>query len=139
LAERRIGSFPVGLHRPRSSNTISIYARDVPSQAKLALGFGRIAGDQLASQAVELSGPGAFVADAYVFEGIVELRPALRAKEWHEALAGLVANAAGLSAGLNRTDIASAAFWVPASFVAAAIAATVMGSRLAGRHWQAGR
>jgi hypothetical protein len=55
------------------------------------------------------------------------------------ALAGLAANAAGLSAGLNRTDIASAAFWVPASFVAAAIAATVMGSRLAGRHGQVGR
>ena len=52
------------------------------------------------------------------------------------ALAGLVANAAGLSAGLNRTDIASAAFWVPVSFVAAAVGATVMGSRLA-RHWPA--
>jgi MFS family permease len=54
------------------------------------------------------------------------------------ALAGLVANAAGLSAGLNRTDIASAAFWVPMSFVAAAIGATVMGSRLA-RQWPASR
>lgn len=50
------------------------------------------------------------------------------------ALAGLAANVAGLSAGLNRTDIASAAFWVPMSFVAAAIAATIMGSRLTGRH-----
>ena len=54
------------------------------------------------------------------------------------ALAGLVANAAGLSAGLNRTDIASAAFWVPASFVVAAVGATIMGSRLA-RRWPAVR
>jgi len=50
------------------------------------------------------------------------------------ALAGLVANAAGLSGGLDRTDIASAAFWVPASFVVAALAATIMGRRLARRH-----
>jgi MFS family permease len=50
------------------------------------------------------------------------------------ALAGLVANAAGLSAGLGRVDIADAAFWVPASFVAAAVGATIMGSRLARRH-----
>ena len=49
------------------------------------------------------------------------------------ALAGLAANAAGLSAGLNRTDIASAAFWVPMSFVLAALAAIVMGARLVGR------
>src|SRR5260370_11624883 len=48
------------------------------------------------------------------------------------ALAGLAANAAGLSAGLNRTDVGSAAFWVPVSFVVAALAATIMGSRLAG-------
>jgi predicted MFS family arabinose efflux permease len=54
------------------------------------------------------------------------------------ALAGLVANAAGLSSGLSRTDIAEAAFWVPTSFVAAAVAATIMGSRLA-RHWPAAR
>ncbi len=54
------------------------------------------------------------------------------------ALAGLAANAAGLSAGLNRPDIAAAAFWVPASFVVAALAATIMGSRLA-RHWPAAR
>ena len=46
------------------------------------------------------------------------------------ALAGLVANAAGLSAGLSRTDIAEAAFWVPMSFVLAALAAIVMGVRL---------
>ena len=53
------------------------------------------------------------------------------------ALAGLAANAAGLSAGLNRTDIASAAFWVPTSFVLAALAAIVMGARLAGRRGRA--
>jgi MFS family permease len=46
------------------------------------------------------------------------------------ALAGMAANAAGLSAGLNRTDIADAAFWVPMSFVLAALAAIVMGVRL---------
>ncbi len=39
------------------------------------------------------------------------------------ALAGLAANAAGLSAGLTRTDVAEAAFWVPMSFVLAALAA----------------
>jgi MFS family permease len=50
------------------------------------------------------------------------------------ALAGLVANAAGLSAGLSRADIADAAFWVPASFVVAALAATIMGHRLTRRH-----
>jgi MFS family permease len=47
------------------------------------------------------------------------------------ALAGLVANAAGLSAGLGKAEVAGAAFWVPASFVAAALAATLMGRRLA--------
>ena len=46
------------------------------------------------------------------------------------ALAGLAANAAGLSAGLSRTDIAEAAFWVPMSFVLAALAAIGMGVRL---------
>ncbi len=46
------------------------------------------------------------------------------------ALAGLAANAAGLSAGLNRADIAEAAFWVPTSFVLAALAAVVAGVRL---------
>jgi hypothetical protein len=54
------------------------------------------------------------------------------------ALAGLAANAAGLSAGLNRADVAAAAFWVPVSFIVAALAATIMGSRLA-RHWPAAR
>lgn len=47
------------------------------------------------------------------------------------ALAGLAANAAGLSAGLNRADIASAAFWVPTSFAAAAMVAVLVGLRLA--------
>jgi MFS family permease len=46
------------------------------------------------------------------------------------ALSGLAANAAGLSAGLSRTDIASAAFWVPTSFTLAAVAALVAGTRL---------
>lgn len=46
------------------------------------------------------------------------------------ALSGLAANAAGLSVGLSRADIASAAFWVPASFVVVAMAAAVMGGRL---------
>jgi MFS family permease len=49
------------------------------------------------------------------------------------ALAGMVANAAGLSAGLNKVDIANAAFWVPMSFVIAALAATIMGRRLVRR------
>jgi MFS family permease len=47
------------------------------------------------------------------------------------ALSGLAANAAGLSAGLSRTDIMSAAFWVPTSFTLAAVAALVAGVRLA--------
>ena len=46
------------------------------------------------------------------------------------ALAGLAANAAGLSAGLNRADIAEPAFWVPTSFVLAALAACAAGIRL---------
>jgi MFS family permease len=54
------------------------------------------------------------------------------------ALAGLVANAAGLSGGLNRTDVAAAALWVPASFVMAAFAATIMGIRLVRRRLAAG-
>jgi MFS family permease len=47
------------------------------------------------------------------------------------ALSGLAANAAGLSAGLGRADIMSAAFWVPTSFTLAAVAAVVAGARLA--------
>ena len=46
------------------------------------------------------------------------------------AAAGLVANAAGLSSGLSRSAVVSAAFWVPTSFVLAALAATIMGTRL---------
>jgi hypothetical protein len=44
--------------------------------------------------------------------------------------AGIVANVAGLSGGLTTGNIAHAAFWVPASFVAAALVAAVMGTRL---------
>ena len=46
------------------------------------------------------------------------------------ALAGLAANAAGLSAGLRRIDVAAAAFWVPTCFVLAAVAAIAAGLRL---------
>jgi hypothetical protein len=49
-----------------------------------------------------------------------------------------VANVAGLSAGLNPADIAGAAFLVPTSFVVAALAAMIMGSRMA-RRWPAVR
>jgi len=47
------------------------------------------------------------------------------------ALAGMVANVAGLSAGLSRSDVANAAIWVPTSFVLAALAAIAAGLRLA--------
>jgi hypothetical protein len=47
------------------------------------------------------------------------------------ALAGMVANAAGLSSGLGRTDMAGAAFWVPTTFTFAALLAIVAGLRLA--------
>jgi len=46
------------------------------------------------------------------------------------ALAGLVANAAGFSVGLDPAGVARAAFWVPASFIAAAAVAGIMGARL---------
>lgn len=46
------------------------------------------------------------------------------------AASGIVANMAGLSGGLTTGGIASAAFWVPASFVVVAMAAAVMGGRL---------
>ncbi|TAJ35523.1 MAG: MFS transporter [Reyranella sp.] len=46
------------------------------------------------------------------------------------AASGIVANVAGLSDGLTSGGIASAAFWVPASFVAVAMVAAVMGGRL---------
>lgn len=49
------------------------------------------------------------------------------------AVAGLVANAAGLSAGLNRPDVAQAALWVPSCFVLAALLAAALGARLARR------
>lgn len=49
------------------------------------------------------------------------------------AMAGLIANAAGLSAGLNRTDVLQAAFWVPVTFVAAAVIAILVGRRLSRR------
>ena len=49
------------------------------------------------------------------------------------AVAGLVANAAGLSAGLNRTDVGQAALWVPTCFVLAALVAAALGIRLARR------
>jgi MFS family permease len=47
------------------------------------------------------------------------------------AVAGLIANTAGLSAGRPPTGIARAAFWVPASFVLAAATAGLLGVRLA--------
>jgi MFS family permease len=46
------------------------------------------------------------------------------------AAAGIVANIAGLSGGLTTGNIASAAFWVPASFVVAALSAAIIGGRL---------
>ena len=41
-------------------------------------------------------------------EGVVELRPALRTKEWHEALAGLVADGKTTPRGAPRTRSSSA-------------------------------
>jgi predicted MFS family arabinose efflux permease len=49
------------------------------------------------------------------------------------ALAGMVANAAGLASGLARADLANAAFWVPTSFTVAALLAVVAGLRLGQR------
>jgi hypothetical protein len=46
------------------------------------------------------------------------------------AAAGLVANMAGLAGG-DIAGIAQAAFWVPASFICAAVVAVAMGLRLA--------
>jgi hypothetical protein len=46
------------------------------------------------------------------------------------AASRIIANLAGLAGGLTSGGIASAAFWVPASFVAVAMAAAVMGGRL---------
>ncbi|MFO1163117.1 MAG: MFS transporter [Reyranellaceae bacterium] len=49
------------------------------------------------------------------------------------AVSGLVANAVGLSGGLNRTDVSQAALWVPTSFVLAALVAAAVGMRLSRR------
>jgi predicted MFS family arabinose efflux permease len=46
------------------------------------------------------------------------------------ALAGLVANASGLTAGIAGEGMLQAAFWVPASFVIAAILTTLASLRL---------
>ena len=46
------------------------------------------------------------------------------------AIAGLVANASGLGDGLHPDSIRRAAFWVPLVFVAAPIAACVLGIQL---------
>ncbi len=46
------------------------------------------------------------------------------------AVAGLVANASGLSAAIADEGMVRAAFWVPASFVVPAILAILMGLRI---------
>jgi len=46
------------------------------------------------------------------------------------ALAGLVANASGLGDGLHAGAVLRAAFWVPMTFIAAALAASTIGMRL---------
>jgi MFS family permease len=46
------------------------------------------------------------------------------------AVAGLVANASGLGDGIHITSVLCAAFWVPMAFVAAPLAASVIGTRL---------
>ena len=46
------------------------------------------------------------------------------------AAAGIVATLSGLSRGLSTQGVDSASFWVPASFVAVALVATVAGARL---------
>jgi predicted MFS family arabinose efflux permease len=51
------------------------------------------------------------------------------------ALAGLVANASGLAAGIADEGMVRAAFWVPASFVVPAAAAFLVALRL--RHLRA--
>ena len=55
------------------------------------------------------------------------------------AIAGLVANAAGFSVTGNPTGILRAAFWVPVTFVGAAMLAGAMGIRLAILAKRAGR
>ncbi len=45
-------------------------------------------------------------------EGVVELRPALQAKEWHEALAGLVADGKTTPRGAPKNPLQlGATFW----------------------------
>jgi MFS family permease len=46
------------------------------------------------------------------------------------AIAGLVANASGLEDGLHPSSVLRAAFWVPMAFVAAPLAASMIGMRL---------
>lgn len=46
------------------------------------------------------------------------------------ALAGLIANLAGLSAGLGVAEVTTASYWVPGCFVAIALVAAVVGTRL---------
>jgi hypothetical protein len=46
------------------------------------------------------------------------------------AVAGLVANASGLDDGLHPSSVLRAAFWVPMAFVAAPLAAGMIGMRL---------
>jgi len=46
------------------------------------------------------------------------------------AFAGLVANTSGLDDGLNLSSILRAAFWVPTAFIAAPLAAGIIGMRL---------
>jgi MFS family permease len=46
------------------------------------------------------------------------------------AIAGLVANASGLGDGLHRSSVLRAAFWVPMVFVAAPLAASMVGMQL---------
>jgi MFS family permease len=46
------------------------------------------------------------------------------------AIAGLVANASGLGDGLHSGDVVRAAFWVPMTFIAAPLAASMIGMRL---------
>jgi predicted MFS family arabinose efflux permease len=55
------------------------------------------------------------------------------------AIAGLVANAAGFSVTGDPTGIVRAAFWVPATFVGAAMLAAAMGIRLGGLAKRAAR
>jgi MFS family permease len=46
------------------------------------------------------------------------------------AIAGLVANASGLGDGLHSSSVLRAAFWVPMAFIAAPLAASIIGMRL---------